>query len=348
MRALQLPDWKSDPKLVEVDQPEPGPGEVVVKIGGSGACHSDLHLMHDFEGEELPWSPPFTLGHENAGWVDTVGDGVSAVEVGQAVAVYGPWGCGRCPRCRVGVENYCENPEAAPIPGGGGGLGLDGGMAEFMLVPHERLLVPLPDGLEPAVAAPLSDAGLTPYHAIRRSLPRLLPNTHTVAIGLGGLGHVGVQMLSAMSATTIIAVDLKEEALAGAEADGAHVTILSDDGAAEEIMTATGGKGADLVLDFVGADPTIGLAMSVVRPMGEVTVVGIGGGTFEWAFMGVPYESSLANTYWGTRPELIEVLNLGARGLIRPRTTTFSLDDAVGAYEQLDAGDLDGRAVIVP
>jgi len=121
----------------------------------------------------LPWAPPFTLGHENAGWVHQLGDGVRRPEVGQPVAVVGAWGCGRCGRCRAGFETYCDRPDLAPVPGGGGGLGLDGGMAEFLLVPAARHLVPLPDGLDPVHAAPLTDAGLTPYHAVRRSREKL-------------------------------------------------------------------------------------------------------------------------------------------------------------------------------
>jgi propanol-preferring alcohol dehydrogenase len=146
MDALRLLSWKSEPQLVEVDPPVPRPGEVVVKIGGAGACHSDLHLMHDFEGGSLPWGPPFTLGHENAGWVHQLGDGVTGLDVGQPVAVYGAWGCGVCERCRIGAETYCENPTAAPVPSGGGGLGLDGGMAEFLLVPSARLWCRCPTG----------------------------------------------------------------------------------------------------------------------------------------------------------------------------------------------------------
>jgi propanol-preferring alcohol dehydrogenase len=184
MRALRLLDWKREPELVEVPEPVAGPGEVVVRVGGAGACHSDLHLMHDFEGGTLPWGPPFTLGHENAGWVHQLGEGVTGLEVGQPVAVYGPWGCGACGRCLVGQENYCERPADAPVPGGGGGLGLDGGMAEYLWVPSARHLVPLPPGLTPAQAAPLTDAGLTPYHAIRRSWPKLAPGSTAVVIGV--------------------------------------------------------------------------------------------------------------------------------------------------------------------
>jgi len=127
--------------------PEPGRGQVVIKVGGAGACHSDLHLMHDFEAGQLPWDPPFTLGHENAGWVSALGADVTGLEVGQPVAVYGCWGCGHCARCRLGVDTYSENPAAAPAPGGGGGLGVDGGLAEYLLVPDQRHPVPLPAAL---------------------------------------------------------------------------------------------------------------------------------------------------------------------------------------------------------
>ena len=193
MRALRLPAWKHEPELAEITDPEPGPGEVVIRVGGAGACHSDLHLMHDFEPGLLPWGPPFTLGHENAGWVDAIGAGVKGLEIGEPVAVYGPWGCSRCYRCRQGMENYCERQ--AEIGPAGGGLGLDGGMAPKMLVPSARLLAPLGD-LDPVDAAPLTDAGITPYHAVKRSLPLLVPGSTAVVIGAGGLGHMAIQILA--------------------------------------------------------------------------------------------------------------------------------------------------------
>ncbi|HEY8481047.1 MAG TPA: NAD(P)-dependent alcohol dehydrogenase [Spirillospora sp.] len=348
MRALRLADWKSDPVLVEVDEPEPGPGQVVIKVGGAGACHSDLHLMHDFEGGQLPWAPPFTLGHENAGWVSALGDGVTGLDVGQPVAVYGPWGCGNCARCRLGMENYCEDPANAPVPSGGGGLGLDGGMAEYLLVPDARLLVPLPDGLEPAHAAPLTDAGLTPYHAVRRSWEKLPPGATAVVIGVGGLGHLAVQILKATTAAAVIAVDTRSEALDHALRDGADVALPSDDTTVGRIRDATGGRGADVVLDFVGSDPTLATAAASARTLGDVTIVGLGGGTLPVSFFSVPYEVSLQTTYWGTRPELMEVLTLAARGLVRPDVAQFPLESAVDAYRQMETGKLTGRAVIVP
>lgn len=336
--------FQQDPQLVEVADPQPGPGEVVVKVGAAGACHSDLHILYEFDAGLVPWQLPFTLGHENAGWVHAIGAGVSGVAVGDAVAVYGPWGCGTCAHCAVGVENYCERAAAA----GGGGLGLDGGMADFLLVPHERFCVPLPDGLDPATAAPLTDAGLTSYHAIRRSWSKLTPDATVVLIGVGGLGHVAVQIARATTAAQVIAVDVKPEALELAAKVGAHHTLLSDETAAAAIRDLTGGRGADVLIDFVGVTPTMNLARSAARTMADVTIVGIGGGEIPVSYFSQPYEVSITATYWGTRPELVELLALAARGDVGVESTTYSLDDAVTAYHDLHEGRITGRAVIVP
>jgi alcohol dehydrogenase, propanol-preferring len=345
MQAVQLTAWKAPPELRDVTEPEPGPGQVLVRIAAAGACHSDLHLIHDFEAGLLPYELPFTLGHENAGTVEAVGAGVEHLDVGEPVAVYGPWGCGRCWRCHQGAENYCER--AAEIGAAGGGLGRDGGMAELMLVPQARWLVPL-DDLDPVEAAPLTDAGLTPYHAVKRSLPQLTAGSTAVVIGAGGLGHLGIQILKAMSAAQVVAVDLKQEALDLATSVGADHAVPSDDNAAAAIRDLSGGKGADLALDFVGAATTVALAAQVTRSLGHATIVGIGGGTFPFGFFALPYEVSLATTYWGTLPELAEVLDLARRGLISAHIERYPLADALTAYEKLHAGEVEGRAVIVP
>ena len=348
MKALRLIDWKTDPELVEVPKPTPGPGEVVVKIGGAGACHSDLHVMHDFEPGMMPWKVPFTLGHENAGWVDSVGDGVTAVSEGDAVAVYGAWGCGKCSRCQQGFENYCENPAQAPVVSGGGGLGLDGGMAEYLLVPAERLLVRLPDGLQPATAAPLTDAGLTPYHAIRRSWSKMAPTSTVVVIGVGGLGHIAVQLVNGDNGGQ---GDRRRQPAAGAGSGDKGRRrpcrhIRRSGGRA--VKDLTGGHGADVLLDFVGAEATIELARTAARPLGDATIVGIAGGTVPLSFFSQPFEVSIQTTYWGSRPELVELLDLAARGLVHVESTTYSLDDAAQAYRDLHDGKVHGRAVVVP
>lgn len=348
MKALRLTNWKSEPEFVEVPKPTPGPGQVVVKIGGAGACHSDLHLMHDFDAGMMPWTLPFTLGHENAGWVDSVGEGVVSVAEGDAVAVYGPWGCGRCERCALSAENYCEDPLSAPVLSGGGGLGMDGGMAEYLLVPAARSLVRLPDSLDPATAAALTDAGLTPYHAIRRSWAKMTPTSTVVVIGVGGLGHLAVQLVKATTAARVIAVDSRQDALELATLMGADDVVLSGDQSADAIRDLTGGRGADVLLDFVGAEQTIDLARKAARPLGDVTIVGIGGGSVPLSFFSQPYEVSIQTTYWGSRVELTELMNLAARGLVHVESTIYSLDDAAQAYRDLAEGKVRGRAVVVP
>jgi len=346
MRALRLTAWGEPPALVDVPTPEPGPGEVLLKVAGAGACHSDVHLM-EWSAAEAPdaISPPFTLGHENTGTIAALGAGVSGWEVGEPVAVYGPWGCGRCRPCRLSEENLCERTGA--LGGMGGGLGFDGGMAEFELVPDQRLLVPL-DGLDPIAAAPLTDAGLTPYHAIKRALHLLVPGSTAVVIGVGGLGHMAVQIVGELSPARIVAVDTSQRKLDHARTLGAHETLLSGPDTAAAIRELTGGIGAELVVDLVGAQATVELAGAVVRSGGHVTVVGIAGGALPVGNGLVPYDATFVAPYWGSAVELREVLALAAAGRLRADVETFPLADAMRAYERMRAGELIGRAVITP
>lgn len=344
MKAYQLTAWQAEPELREVPVPEPGPGQVLIKVGGAGACHSDLHLMEWPEGT-MGFDLPFTLGHENAGWVEATGAGVEGLEQGEPVAVYGPWGCGRCRACRLSAENYCERQ--AELGAFGGGLGLDGGMAEYMLVPHARLLLPLGD-LDPREAAPLSDAALTPYHAIKRSLPLLVPGSTAVVIGVGGLGHMAVQILRELTPSQVIAVDTSGAKLELARELGADEAIEPGEGAAEAIRELSHGHGAELVLDNVGADETLALGAEVVRFQSHLTVVGLAGGSFPFGFGALPFEAQLTLPYWGTSVELMEVLELARAGRIRSHVERFPLDRVAGAYERMRAGELDGRAVICP
>ncbi len=336
-------EFGRDPELVEIADPTPGPGEVVVKVGAAGACHSDLHVLYEMDVSAV-WQLPMTLGHETAGWVHALGSGVTGLSEGDPVAVYGAWGCGFCRRCAIGAENYCERPAVV----GGGGLGADGGMADYLLVPHQRHLVGLPDGLDPVTAAPLTDAGLTPYHAIRRSWPKLTPDATVVMIGVGGLGHVAVQIARATTAAQVIAVDVKDDALELARKVGAHHAVRSDADAAQHIRDLTGGRGADVVIDFVGATPTLELARAVARSMADLTIVGIGGGEIPLSFFSQPYEVSIATTYWGSRPELGELLALAAGGQISAERSVYSLEHGAQAYRDLRDGRVTGRAVVVP
>jgi len=327
-----------------VPDPEPGPGEVLVKLGGAGACHSDLHLMEWPEGT-MDYRLPFTLGHENAGWVEATGAGVTGLDPGEAVAVYGPWGCGVCRACRSSSENYCENQ--ASLGYAGGGLGRDGGMAEYMLVPDKRLLIPLGD-LDPRVAAPLTDAGLTPYHAVVRSLDRLFAGSTAVVIGIGGLGHMAIQIIKAISPATVVALDVDAEKLELATEVGADLAILSDEDAVATIRDRTSGLGAELVIDMVGSETTMRLAAQVAGIRSHLTVVGLAGGTLPFTFGSLPFECSVAMPYWGSAIELMEVLELARQGRISTHVHQFGLDEVPLAYEKLREGRLVGRAVIVP
>ncbi len=345
MQAFQLVAWQQAPELREVPVPQPGPGEVLVKVGGAGACHSDLHLM-EWEPGLLPFDPPFTLGHENAGWVEQLGAGVRGVRVGDPVLVYGPWGCGRCVPCRRSSENYCEH--AAEIGTMGGGLGLDGGMAEYLLVPASRLLLPLGD-LDPREAAPLTDAALTPYHAIKRSLHKLTPGSHAVVIGAGGLGHMAIQLLSAIAPARVVAVDLADDKLELARDVGAQATVRADaEDAVAQVREATRGRGAELVLDLVGSDETLALAAQAGRSEGDLALVGIAGGTYPLSFFSQPYELSVSTTYWGSAIELMEIVALASAGKIRAHVERFPLERVGEAYDRLRRGEVEGRAVICP
>ncbi|QUL78447.1 MULTISPECIES: NAD(P)-dependent alcohol dehydrogenase [unclassified Brevibacterium] len=345
MKAIVFEDFKTFPTLKEVERPTPGPGEVLLKVAGAGACHSDVAIYDEFEkGGPGAVPPPFVLGHENSGWIEELGPGVEGLTEGDAYLVYGPVGCGRCRACSRGQDTYCEN--AATNPYLGIGLGRDGGMAEYVTVPA-RNLVALGE-VDPVAAAPLSDAGLTPYHAIKDSLPNLNGGGRfALVIGLGGLGQIAVQILRALTGATVIATDMKEEAMAKAREAGA-ITVTGGEDQAERIREITGGKGVDAAFDFVGVGPTVAVAAQSMARMGRCTIVGVAGGSYEWSFFTTPYESTLTNTYWGTIEELHEVVDMYRAGQIVPDIERYSLDDGLDAYRKLQAGELSRRAVIVP
>jgi propanol-preferring alcohol dehydrogenase len=297
--------------------------------------------------EDLGFKPPFTLGHENAGWVAALGQGVTGFREGDPVVVYGPWGCGRCHACQLSMENYCEN--WAQVDGFGGGLGLDGGMADYMLVPSPRLLVPL-GNLSPAKAAPLSDAALTPYHAIKRALPQLNAESTVVVLGVGGLGHMAIQLLRVLAPVHIVAADVDDKKLEQAKKLGADDTVNNRNGeeAAERIQKISGNRGVGLVLDCVGVQPTIDLGAKLLRRNSVWTIVGLGGGHHDFHHGSTPYGTSMSIPYWGSRVELMEVIAMARDRRIHAETTEFPLDQAVNVYSKLKAGQITGRAVLVP
>jgi propanol-preferring alcohol dehydrogenase len=309
MMAYRMVEWGRPPQLQEVPVPEPGPGQVLIKVGGAGACHSDLHLMHETP-ETAAYPAGFTLGHENGGWVAKLGPGVAGLREGDPVVVNAAWGCGMCQNCRRGCENYCE---ARDKPIRSGGLGSDGGMTQYMLIPAARWLVPLRK-LDPRDAAPLTDATATSYHAVKRALPLLVPGSTVVVIGVGGLGQFAVQLLRVLSAATVIAVDTSAQKLLLAREMGADEGLLSNKETAAKIKDMTNGHGVEVVLDFVGASPTLALAAEIARKLGQVTMVGLGGGSYPLAYGKVPLGASFSLIMGSSIDELREVVALAEAG----------------------------------
>jgi propanol-preferring alcohol dehydrogenase len=315
---------------------------VVVKVAGSGFCHSDLHII-DGEIQILP-RLPVTLGHENAGAVAAVGAGVTAVREGDPVAVYGGWGCGTCTHCITGHEQLCEKPEWVGISN------FDGGYAEYLLVPRERYLVKLTT-IDPKLAAPLTDAALTPYRAIRKAAPFLEPDAKVLVIGLGGLGQYGVKLLRLLGGSPIIAIDVDEAKLGLAREFGANETLngRSPD-LVKQVLDLTGGHGVAASFDFVGSDATLATAIACTRSLGKVSQIGLAGGSARMKVLdNSRFEVLFEATLWGTLKELREVVALVESGRLKMIGTEFlPLDQVQEAYERVKRGAVQGRLVITP
>lgn len=342
MRAARLVEYKKPFSIDEVPMPEPGPGQVVVKISGAGFCHSDLHVI---EGE-VPTgiTLPAILGHENAGHVSAVGAGVTTVKEGDAVAIYGAWGDGFCDYCVSGKENLCPNQTW---------IGLSkwsGGYAEYTLVPQERYLVKL-SSLDPKLAAPLTDAALTPYHAVRKAQSHLSPDHMSLAIGMGGLGQYGVKFIRLLGGGPVIAVDVSDEKLKMArELGAAHTINGKDPKLVEKVRELTRGRGVAAAFDFVGADATLSSAIASTAIGGKITQVGLaGGGARLKLFENYQFEASFEATLWGSIKELREVIALAESGSLKLNETEFApLDKINEVHARLKNGQVKGRAVLIP
>jgi propanol-preferring alcohol dehydrogenase len=343
--AVRLSAWRGLPELADAEVPDPVGDEVLLRVEAAGLCHSDLHVLDSGPGT-LPYRLPFTLGHEIAGRVAAIGAEVQDITIGERVAVYGPWGCGQCRRCLVGQDNYCDR--RADLGWSGVGLGRNGGMAGHVLVPHARHLVPIGD-LDATQAAPLTDAGLTPYHAIAGLTGKLDEDSVVAVVGVGGLGHLAVQLLRALTPSRVVAVDTREDALELAHSCGAHSGVLTRADTAGVLRGETGGTGFDAVLDFVGNDATLALGAATLRAGGTLVVLGSGAGRLTIGKPGpLPQGATLALPFWGTRPELHAVVALARAGKLSVATEVRPLTDAVRAFDDLRSGRVLGRVVLVP
>lgn len=343
MKAARLYAYKQPFVLDEVPTPRPAPGEVIVKVAGAGFCHSDLHVI-DGEIQIVPRFP-LTLGHENSGYVSAIGAGVAGVKEGDPVVVYGGWGCGRCNYCVTGHEMLCIAPEWCGLSQ------WDGGYAEYLRVPHERYLVPL-TRIDAVRAAPLSDAALTPYRAVRKALPLLEPDSPVLVIGLGGLGQYGLKLLRLLSGAPIIAVDTSAEKRRLAAALGAdHVVDGTSPDLVEQILALTPQRtGVTAAFDFVGADTTLAAAITTTRALGKVYQVGLAGGTARMKVLeNAKFEVGFEVTLWGTIKELREVVALVEDGrLALGESETAPLDHINEVYARLKHGEVAGRMIVTP
>ncbi|MBN6038354.1 alcohol dehydrogenase catalytic domain-containing protein [Amycolatopsis sp. 195334CR] len=326
--------------LVDVPEPVPGPGEVRLDVLAVGVCRSDLTVL-----ARGGYPLPFTFGHEVCGRVAALGPGRHPVALGDQVVVHAPHGCGECARCVRGEANYCDRGRS--LTAAGLGLGLDGGMAEAVTVDSRKLVAA--DGLDPVHASVLADAGLTSYHAVAGSLPLLAePDAVAVVIGVGGLGHLAIKVLDALTGAHVIAVDTRESSLELARAQGVR-TAVKLDSAAEAVTTATGGRGADVVFDFAAAPSSVDLAPQLLRVAGDLVVVGSGGGILPVVKPGpLPSGCRIRLPFWGSRDELAEVVALARRGSLPVRTEVFGLAEADRVFALLKAGEITGRAVLDP
>ncbi|HEV7722497.1 MAG TPA: alcohol dehydrogenase catalytic domain-containing protein [Iamia sp.] len=337
MTAYRIVEWQRAPELVEIPVPEVGPGEVLVEVAGCGLCHSDLTMteMPGEIGDALGWQVPFTLGHETAGRVVEVGAGVRTVEVGAAVALTSPSSCGACAHCRAGRDSACAHGDA------GRGYGRDGGLARYVRAASVRDVLPL-GALDPRHAGPLTDAGATSHHAVRRARSELGPDSVAVVIGVGGLGSFAVQILRATTAARIVAV----------EVDPARRDVALALGADEAVETLVRGEGpteVDAVLDIVGTDDTIRRGLGALRRGGAFVLVGAGGGGFARPWMGgLPREATITSIQGSSIADAQAVIDLAAAGQVSVAVDEFPLASVASAYEALDAGRLTGRAVVIP
>jgi NAD+-dependent secondary alcohol dehydrogenase Adh1 len=338
MKAVRLFEPGRYPRLEEVAEPTvDGPWDVIVRIAGAGLCRTDLHLIEGMGGG-LPL--PRTLGHENAGWVAELGSAVSHLAVGDAVILHPLASCGFCLACRRGDDMGCTNGRFT-------GVTADGGMAEAVKT-NARAVVKLPPGLEPRDVAAHADAGLTAYHAVKKAVPRLLPGTTAVVLGAGGLGHIGVQCLKAMTAARVIVVDRIEAALDLAGKLGGDELVLADGTQVQRVRDLTDGAGADVVLDFVGEGGAEQDARALLGRAGIHYVVGYGG-TIEMKTMEfMAAEKSVVGSQVGTYSDLVELMHLAATGAVSLHNRIYPLEAVGDAIDDLKAGRLQGRGVLVP
>lgn len=341
MKAAQVTGYHQNLELRDVEEPKiTGPLDVVVKVGAAGVCRTDIHILEGQWAEKSGVTLPYTIGHENAGWVHAVGDAVTNVAVGDKVILHPLMTCGLCRACRLGDDVHCEN---ALFPG----INAHGGYAEYVLT-SARSCVKLDDSLEPADVAALADAGLTAQHAAAKAARVLRPGDVCVIIGAGGLGHIGIQCMKAMSSATLVVVDRSPQALELAAQVGADVTVVADGSHVNEVLELTGGHGAEAVLDFVGEGGATSEGVRMLRRAGNYYVVGYGENINVPTIDIISTEINFIGNLVGSYTDLQDLMVLAAQGKVKLHTAQYRLDEFQRAIDDLSAGKVRGRAILIP
>jgi NAD+-dependent secondary alcohol dehydrogenase Adh1 len=341
MKAVRLHAYGQRPVIEDVAEPTiTGPFDVIVRIGGAGLCRTDLHIVEGQWQNKSHVALPYTLGHENAGWVEAAGSAVEHVAVDDTVIVHPLITCGLCRACRAGDDMHCVRSK---FPG----IDTDGGFAE-LLKTGARSVVKLAPGVRPEDVAALADAGLTAYHAVKKAVPILYPGTNAVVIGAGGLGHIGVQSLKALTAATVIVVDRSEGALQLARECGADHIVLADGSQVAKVRELTEGAGCEAVIDFVGEGGALADGIAMLRRAGTHYVIGYGGVLQVPTIDIISSEINFVGNLVGTYNDLVELMTLTAQGRVTLRTQRYPLDAVNDAMDDLDHGRLHGRGILVP
>jgi NAD+-dependent secondary alcohol dehydrogenase Adh1 len=341
MKAARLHAYHEGLRYEDVPEPTiDGPLDVIVRIGAAGLCRTDLHIQEGQWAEKSGVQLPYTPGHENAGWVHEVGSGVTNVEVGDTVIVHPFISCGLCRPCRMGDDMHCRN-------GSFPGINRDGGFAD-LLKTHARSVVKLDAGVDPKAIAALADAGLTAIHAVKKAVPALGPGTRAVVIGSGGLGHIGIQCLRALTSTEIIVIDPSEAALALARDIGAHHTVRVDGSHVDKVLELTDGLGAEVIIDFVGEKGAIEDGIAMVQDGGDYHVIGYGENINVPTIDVISREISFIGNLVGTYTDLEDLMTLTRQGHVTLHTSTYPLEAVNDAMHDLDEGRLQGRGILVP
>ncbi|HEX6248554.1 MAG TPA: NAD(P)-dependent alcohol dehydrogenase [Nocardioidaceae bacterium] len=341
MRAVQVVGYHQNLEMTEVPVPEPtGAFDVVVKIGGAGVCRTDLHILEGQWAEKSGVTLPYTIGHENAGWVAAVGSAVTNVAEGDKVIVHPLITCGLCRACRSGDDVHCEN-NAFP------GIDTHGGYADYLKT-SARSVVKIDESLEPADVAALADAGLTAYHAAAKAARRLTPRDRCVVIGAGGLGHIGIQVLKALSPAELIVVDRHPDAVKLAVEIGADHGVVAEGSQVEQVLELTDGHGAEVVVDFVGEGGATSEGVRMLRRAGDYHVVGYGENVDIPTIDIISSEINFIGNLVGSYNDLCDLMVLAARGAVTLHTAKYPLEGFQSAIDDLDAGRIRGRAILVP